>query len=140
LWRVRRSRPFIHRCCAHEKIVDVEAFQRHRKKPNCAHHRSAPANPIVHRESGEPFILFRQFIYLASDAGYSHGVRGELETFFSKFRFSLEHSISRFLCPTGFGNHNDERLRKIVVDLVENAVETVRIGVVEEIDIHWIAP
>ena len=63
----------------------------------------------------------------------------EREAFLFKFRFRFEHSISRFLCPAGFGNHNDERLRKIVVDLVENAVETIRIGVVQEIDIHWVA-
>ena len=49
--RIRRAGPLVHRRRASQKTIDIEAFQRHRQKPNRAHHRRTPANPIVHRKS-----------------------------------------------------------------------------------------
>ena len=62
----------------------------------------------------------------------------ELKPLRFEFCFRLEHSIPRFLCPARFGDDNNERLRQILVDLVENAIKAIRVGVIEKIDVHWI--
>ena len=51
-----------------EKTVDVEALQRCRQKSDRAHHRSAAADPIEHREARQPAVLLRVVIQLAARA------------------------------------------------------------------------
>src|SRR6184192_361042 len=119
------------------EFVDIKTFQCHREKSDRAHHRGASADPIVHRETGEPLVFFGIFVQFAPDASHGDSVFAEMKPPLSKFCFRLDHSVSRFLCPARFRHHNDEGLRK-AVDLIENAIKPIRIGVIEKIDVHWV--
>ena len=63
----------------------------------------------------------------------------ELKALRFEFCFRLEHSISSFLRPARFGNDNDERLREVIVDPVDDAIEAIRISVIKKIDVHLVA-
>ena len=78
-------------------------------------------------------------VQFAPHTSYSDSVFAKVKPLRFEFCFRFEHSISGFLCPTRFGNHNDERLRKVLVDSVEDAIEAVWVGVIEKVDIHWIS-
>ena len=96
------TRVLIHRRCAGEKIIDTKTLQGHRQKTDRAHHRSASTDPIVHREPGEPTVLFCVLVQIAAHAGYSHCVLVKLQPLFFESHFRLEHSVSCFLCPARF--------------------------------------
>src|SRR5205823_14755063 len=83
-------------------IFNVKTLKGHRQKPDSAHHRSSPPNPIVHWESGEPTVLFSVLVQIATHAGHSHRVLIKLQPLFFEFYFGLEHSVSCFLCPARF--------------------------------------
>ena len=135
---IRHAGPLVHGGRASEKTIDIEAFQRHREKPHRAYHRGTPADPIVHRESSQPFVPFGNFIQIAPNTGDGHCVFVELQSFLFESCFRLQHPISCLLCSAGFGNHNNQRLGEQIVDPVEDAIEPVRVRIIEEKDVHWI--
>src|SRR6184192_3130978 len=122
---------------AGEEFVGIKTFECHREKSDRAHHRGASADPIVHRETREPLVFFGIFVQFAPDASHGYSVFAEMKPLLSEFCFRLDHSISRFLCPARFRHDNDKGLRK-AVDLIENAIKPIRIGVIEKIDVHWV--
>ena len=63
---------------------------------------------------------------------------GELEAFRRELRFCFQHSISRVFGTAGLRDNDDQHLRKQIIDFLENAIESVRIGVVEKMDVHAI--
>src|SRR5438128_12511974 len=92
----------------------------------------------MHRKSSKPPVLFGNFIQIAPNTGNGHRVLVELQSFLFESCFRLQHSISCLLRPARFGNHNDECLRESVAYPIENAIETLRVGVVEKGDVHGI--
>ncbi len=58
---------------------------------------------------------------------------------FLKARLRLQHAVARFLRAAGFGNDNDEGVGEPVTDLLEDTIESVRVGVIEKENIHQVA-
>src|SRR5207248_2608516 len=81
-------------------------------------------------------VGFSMFVQLAAYSRNCDSMLWKLKPIHGKLRFRLQHSVSCLLCPARFGNHNDKRLRKPIAYPVKHAIETVRIGIIEEKDIH----
>ena len=133
------TRVRVHRRRAGEKTLRVEALQRCRQKTDRAHHRSAAADPIEHRKSRQPAVGLSVLIQLAACTGDGDRMLSKIQSRLIKARFRFEHAVARFLGSAGFRNHDDERVIESRPDLAQNAVETVRVGVIEEEDVHLIA-
>src|SRR5207247_1573127 len=91
-----------------------------------------------HRESSKPFILFGIFVEIAPNTGDGHCMLVEWQPFSFESCFRLQHPVSCLLRSAGFGNHDDEGLGEQSVDPIEDAIEPVRVRIIEEKDVHWI--
>ena len=78
------------------------------------------------------------FVQLASNACHGDGVPGKSKSVRGELRFRLNHSIPYFFCAARFCDDDDERLRESLPYSFKHAVKTLRVGVVEEKDVHWI--
>ena len=135
---VRRACFRIHRRGAGQKIVDVETLQRRRHQAHRAHDRSAAADPIVHGKARQPAVLLRVLVQLAADAGDGDRMFSEIQTRLLITRRCFQHPVARFFRAAGFRNHHRQRVRKMIADLVEGAVEPVGVRVIEKINIERI--
>src|SRR5207247_10495603 len=90
-------------------------------------------------ESSKPSILFSIFVEITPNTDDGHCVFVELQSLFFKSCFRLQHPVSCLLCAAGFGNHNDECLGEQIVNPGENAIESVRVRIIEEKNVHWIS-
>ena len=136
--RLRRACFRIHRRGARQEIVDVETFQRRRHEADRAHDRGAAAHPIVHRETRQPSVLLRVFVQLAADAGDRDRMFSEIQTRLLITRGGFQHPIARLFRAAGFRDHHRQRVREMIADLVEGAIESIGVRVIEEINIERI--
>ena len=131
-------RALVHRGRAGEQIVDLESLQRRRQQADRTHYGSAAADPIPHRKPCEPAVLLRVFIQFTAGSGDRDRVFAEIQSALLEFRFRFQHAVAGLFCAAGFGDNDHERLSYFIADLVEHAIETVRIGVIEKRDVHRI--
>ena len=136
--RIVYAGQLVHRRRAGKKIVDVETFQSHGHEPDRAHDRCPTADPVMHRKSDEPTVFLCVLIQLAPDTGHRHGMFSEFKFMRVESRCRFEHPVARFLRAAGFRNYDHKRLGKVIVDLGQDAIESVRIGIVEKGDVHRI--
>ena len=97
-----------------------------------------PIQSNIGKRASQPLLS----AYLSSslpDAGHGDGMFRKIQTGFFKARPRFEHPVARFLRAAGFGDDDDEGVREPGADLFEDAIEAVRIGVIEKEDIHRIA-
>ena len=128
----------VHRRGAGEEIVDVETLQRHRHQTNRAHHRSAAADPIPHRETRQPSIFLRVPVEITADAGDCDRMFSKIQSGSFEARFCFQHSVPCFFRSTRFRNDHHNRAPELIVDLIEHSVESIRVGVVEEVNVRRI--
>jgi len=96
------ARPLIHGRGAREELVDIKTLQRHRHQSDRAHHRCSAADPVVHRKSRKPSILFGMLVKFASDAGHGDRMFSKLKPGRFEFRFRFQHAVARFFGAARF--------------------------------------
>src|SRR2546429_203982 len=77
-------------------------------------------------------------VEITSNAGDRNGMFRKIQAGCLEARFRFEHSVARFFCSAGLRNHDDNCLREFTVDLVQHAVESIWIRIVEEVNVQWI--
>ena len=118
---------------------NIEALQRGGQKPNGAEFRGASTDPIEHSETFEPTFVLRDFIELRFFAGDSNGVPPEVQTGLVIGSLRFQHSVAGFFGAARFRDHNRQRIFQIIADFGERAFETVGIGVIEKVRVHFVA-
>ena len=77
-------------------------------------------------------------VEITSNAGDRNGMFRKIQAGRLEARFRFEHSVARFFCSAGLRNRHHNCSREFIVDLVQHAIESIRIRIVEEVNVQWI--
>ena len=87
----------------------------------------------------QPALLLRDLLQLRTGAGHGHKVLRVVEACGLECRGGFQHAVARLSGPARFGNHQHQRALDLTADFLEHVIDAVRIGVVEEMDAHFVA-
>jgi hypothetical protein len=127
---------FVHRRRPGQQRLDVDPLQRRRQQAHGRHHARAPPHPIPDREALEPTLGRGGLVEPAAGSGHRHEVRRVVQARPPVRRLHLEHGVGRLGRAARFGHDRDQRLPQRSGQVVQHAVDTVRVRVVDEVELH----
>ena len=130
----RGARDDVHGGGAVEHGLDVEALEGGGQQADSAELGGAAADPVPHREAGEPALAQGGGVEFRAGAGDGDEVFRVVEAGGRKGGDGGEHAVAGLGGAAGLGDDDDEGLGELAAQAGEDVIEAVGIGVVEEGD------
>ena len=131
-----RPRGLVHQASPFEHLADSDPLQRGGQQPDRGKLRGPPSDPVPHREAGEEPFGDGVAVEQAPFARHSSGMPAEAEPCGGVDGCGLEHAVARFLGAAGLGDDERQGLVDLFPDPIEDPVDPVGIGVVDEMRPH----
>ena len=117
----------------------MKTLERRGHKADGGQHAGAAADPVEHGEAGQPALCRGGAIHLRAGHRDGHLVPGEFKACFAIRLGHQQHAVAGVRGATALGSHEAERFAKPPGQPFEGAGDAVRVGVVDELDLHLIA-
>ena len=126
----------VHRRGPGQHRVDVDPLEGGRQEPDRAQFARAPADPVPHREPGEPALLLRELVELRARSRDGDVVRRVGEARRPEGGGGLELPVAGLRGASRLGDHHHEGAREVGAEARQHIVHPVGVRVVEELDLH----
>ena len=127
------AREYVHGFRTRQESIDVEALQRSGEEPDGAELAGAAADPIPHREAGEPLLGASNFIELTTFASNGDRVGRKRKARLLPAQGGFNLAVPRFGRAARLRSHQDEGGAEALTKRIKDAIDAVGIRVVDEV-------